>query len=260
MILIAIVGICHAIDITIIGGEEVNPHTEPHILSIQKQNNHCTRNNHFCGGSVISESYGITAAHCHHSRVLAVGGVHNIHRLEPTQQRRKAEFLKHSQYNPATLSNDIAILKMVDEPFYFNNYLMPIIMPPQQDIEWLPHNKKVRICGWGTISYPNHNYPSGLHCVDTKIIDLEHCNDSDLYDGSVLRGMFCAGELRIGGTDSCQGDSGGPAKLDNMVVGVTSWGIGCGEKEHPGVYTDVAYYSDWVHSHTQMYDHQKTED
>ena len=60
--------------------------------------------------------------------------------------------------------------------------------------------------------------------------------------------MFCAGQPK-GGKDSCQGDSGGPFVCadDNkpVLVGITSWGFGCAEKEHPGVYAEVSSTQIW---------------
>ena len=65
--------------------------------------------------------------------------------------------------------------------------------------------------------------------------------------------MMCAGEA---GHDSCQGDSGGPliceqpnAGLDSSTMvqcGIVSWGIGCGDPEYPGVYTELGYFLDWI--------------
>merc|ERR1719187_3069988 len=64
--------------------------------------------------------------------------------------------------------------------------------------------------------------------------------------------MICAGEY---GKDSCQGDSGGPMVCYNAdgsgyLGGIVSWGIGCGGLYHPGVYTEVSYFVDWVEAHT----------
>ena len=50
--------------------------------------------------------------------------------------------------------------------------------------------------------------------------------------------------------DSCQGDSGGPLLFMNKtvtyVVGVVSWGFGCGRPEYPGVYSRVSAGYEWL--------------
>ena len=64
---------------------------------------------------------------------------------------------------------------------------------------------------------------------------------------------FCAG-TKEGGVDTCQGDSGGPIGIDRRrkgeerftVVGLVSYGSGCGEPDTPGVYTDLRFFLDFI--------------
>ena len=60
--------------------------------------------------------------------------------------------------------------------------------------------------------------------------------------------MMCA--LGPNEKDACQGDSGGPLIKrgknagSDVIVGVVSWGIGCGT--NPGVYSDVTVAAPWI--------------
>lgn len=74
----------------------------------------------------------------------------------------------------------------------------------------------------------------------------------EAFNHKMFQGMFCAGEVNVGGKDACQGDSGGPVTWNGMVIGATSWGFGCAYPNYPGVYTDIAQYRDWVDSQTNM--------
>jgi len=59
--------------------------------------------------------------------------------------------------------------------------------------------------------------------------------------------MLCAGAT---GKDSCQGDSGGPLVMRNgnnhVLVGVVSWGSGCGDAGYPGIYACVSAVTSWI--------------
>ena len=191
---------------------------------------------HFCGATIISATNGICASHCTYppETVEAVAGAQNIDKAEVEQQRSVLnKFLRHPDYRPLFIANDISVLGFVT-PFTVNEWVVPISMPPVQTGEWMPAGSAVRICGWGNIEYPGTNYPSELYCVDTKIIDNETCNGAAHYNGGILPGMFCAGELNVGGKDACQGDSGGPVTHNGNVVGAVSWGQGCALPRYPG--------------------------
>ena len=88
--------------------------------------------------------------------------------------------------------------------------------------------------------------PQKLMKVDVPIVDDERCKIE--YPFSIVESMICAGQH---GKDSCQGDSGGPMVCYNgdgsvYLGGVVSWGIGCGGYYHPGVYTEVSYFTEWI--------------
>ena len=124
------------------------------------------------------------------------------------------------------------------------------------------------MCGWGNTVFMGSDYPSELHCVNVHYVPSVTCNSNEHYQGAIQKGMFCAGELMIGGKDACQGDSGGPATRNGKVVGVVSWGYGCAFPNYPGklyhfnfvcsiynhlpkgVYTDAAIFRDWIDTYT----------
>ncbi len=89
------------------------------------------------------------------------------------------------------------------------------------------------------------DYPERLQEVELPVVDREICNAPEAYDGSITENMLCAGYAQ-GGEDSCKGDSGGPLMVfseeqDGWVqTGVVSWGEGCAEPNHYGVYTHLS--------------------
>lgn len=46
--------------------------------------------------------------------------------------------------------------------------------------------------------------------------------------------------------DACTGDSGGPVTQAEILVGLVSFGHGCGRAQFPGVNTRVANYIVWI--------------
>lgn len=112
----------------------------------------------------------------------------------------------------------------------------------------VPKDKdRPRVIGWGRTEY-NGN-PSPVQ----KYADLDFVGQADCLkkfgNNYITDQMMCA---YSDGTDACQGDSGGPlvsanADLEDVQVGVVSWGAGCASK-FPGVYSRVDTAIDWINS------------
>ena len=179
--------------------------------------------------------------------IFSAKKINNIIAEERTQQRVPLiRFIKHPAFDSVTFLHDIAVVLFQNE-LTINRYVQPIALPPQQSSEWLVNGSEVELCGWGSTSDTEIIYPDELQCASMNYVDFDVCNSCDHYCNELLPGQICAGILNTGGKDACPGDSGSPLVQDNMVVGTVSWGFGsCGNDKYPGVYVDVAYYSDWI--------------
>ncbi|CEJ81176.1 hypothetical protein VHEMI01320 [[Torrubiella] hemipterigena] len=101
------------------------------------------------------------------------------------------------------------------------------------------------VSGWGVLTEAEDKdpQPHELRYVNIPIVDHAECqkdygNNPDRTEQITPR-MICAG-VKEGGKDSCQADSGGPLVANNTLVGIVSFGQGCGRPNYPGVYTDVS--------------------
>ncbi|XP_053150315.1 transmembrane protease serine 12-like isoform X4 [Hemicordylus capensis] len=107
------------------------------------------------------------------------------------------------------------------------------------------------ISGWGATREKGKKNPAILQETEINIIPQHICGSPDWYWGIVKENMLCAGSEH-GGVDSCQGDSGGPLMCyfpdvtKFYLVGITSFGVGCGRPKRPGVYTRAANYRRWI--------------
>ncbi|KAF7235389.1 Transmembrane protease serine 13, partial [Varanus komodoensis] len=118
-----------------------------------------------------------------------------------------------------------------------------------------PPGRTCSITGFGKVNENEENTSPKLREAEVKIIDYQLCNSQLVYEGHLTPRMMCAGYLQ-GGRDSCQGDSGGPLVCQDgsrwYLAGVTSWGTGCGQRNKPGVYTQVTKLLSWIHSKMEV--------
>jgi len=202
----------------------------------------------FCGVSLISDTFALTAAHCVGSRFptseyITLGSLRHDGGGNPVATRYYVEetFI-HPRYNQgAQFAFDAALLKL-DTPVEFSPTRRPIKLAPDTSGDF---SDWVSTCtGWGLTTQGGR--PSDiLREVDIPIISNARC--STMYDG-IVPSMVCA---YMPGKDSCNGDSGGPLFVDDddgsvVQVGIVSWGIGCAGVGAPGVYARVSEIIPWV--------------
>jgi secreted trypsin-like serine protease len=175
----------------------------------------------------------------------------------------------HPNYDPKTLKDDIALIKL-SKPKKNEMELTrrcSIRLPKLADGIWLNQPYvALYTAGWGRVGIENPNPSQILMEVILPRVDIDYCKQKFKSYGYQLNpGVICAGFVS-GEYDSCQGDSGGPIfyrpassgsvsarSPDRILVGVVSWGIGCGTAELFGVYTNVSVYKDWIEKTIEKY-------
>ncbi|KAM8735456.1 trypsin-2-like [Acanthopagrus schlegelii] len=220
-------------DDKIVGGHECTPHSQPHQVSLNS-------GYHFCGGSLVNENWVVSAAHCYKSKMDIVLGDHNRWFTDGNEQIiPAARVIPHPNYESWLVNNDIMLIKL-SKPATINQYVRPVALPAS----CARAGTMCTVSGWG-VTMSSSADSNKLQCLDVPVLSDEDCDNS--YPGMITEAMFCAGYLE-GGKDSCQGDSGGPVVCDGELQGVVSWGFGCAEKNHPGVYAKTCIFTDWLQS------------
>jgi trypsin len=187
----------------------------------------------------------VTAAHCLGPRVLGGGGpppdlavVAGRGALAGTGGREVpvADVWVNPAYDRFTHAGDVAVLTLAEPlPGHF------VIRPAGRGEAVYTPGTPAHVLGWGDTT-GDGAYAARLRAARVLVLDPAVCEaayEDGLHGGFDASSMVCAG-VPGGGRDACQGDSGGPLVAGGVLVGLVSWGAGCGDPGRPGVYTSAA--------------------
>jgi hypothetical protein len=224
-------------------------------------------NDQICGGTLVSNRYFLTAAHCVTNLTTGAIEATNLFSVKFGSVNRDAgqelTFSSkevHAAWDFEQFDNDATL-------FTLSTPVSPALAEPIRLIEsddtglWAPGIRSTLI-GWGDTVFGSNAgsevlleatapLRSDADCAAAYDPDGPGPDESDFHPES----MVCAGD---GSTDTCQGDSGGPMMVSDgaflVLAGVTSWGAGCANPARPGVYTRLGApdLNDWMRDRVPM--------
>ncbi|KAL0979880.1 hypothetical protein UPYG_G00191060 [Umbra pygmaea] len=178
----------------IVGGKEVKTHSVPYIALLLNFKNHFV-----CGGTLIHESWVLTAAHCRCENEECISfrdlkkAYFGAHSLKTFRKDAISEEIKknvpHPEYNDVTDENDIMLLQLKNPVKVSSSVRIKALPNPVEDMR---AGTRCFVAGWGRTA-ENGPLSDVLLGVNLTVVDRRECNSPERYDGSITNGMFCAG-------------------------------------------------------------------
>mmetsp|Transcript_26685 Transcript_26685/g.44074 ORF Transcript_26685/g.44074 Transcript_26685/m.44074 type:complete len:460 (+) Transcript_26685:96-1475(+) len=265
----------------IIGGTPAPPNKYPYYVSLRRARS----DSHYCGGSLITSTLVLSAAHCQSSSttLLPNAVIGQTDSTNPNEGERipVIQQLVHPKYGnvilqdgtPGPAPNYDFMLLRLERPVSLPNNMQYVqlynVNSSSSGGEYNLWNKNDIHLTNQPVTVMGHGYTrsnSAVSSISPQLMEVElrtisntQCQSSQeafnspwtMYGELVTDQMICA--IGEGEKDSCNGDSGGPLVVRgggyggvDLEVGVVSWGYGCAVEGYPGVYARVSEAYDWI--------------
>ncbi|XP_035913537.1 brachyurin-like [Anopheles stephensi] len=242
----------------IVNGQEATPGQFPYQIALLSN---FAGGTGLCGGSVLTNNYILTAAHCVITGVstpalggTAIIGAHDRSVVEPSQQRiafSTAGIIAHPGYTPTNIRNDVAVVRL-NSPIVFNDRVQPVRLPARSDSRQFGGFTGT-VSGFGRTSDASQATSNVVMFTSNPVMTNADCIAS--WNAVLIepQNVCMNGE---GGRSACNGDSGGPLAVQDggsLQIGIVSFGSAAGcAIGMPSVYARVSFFLDFIEANSDF--------
>lgn len=235
----------------IIGGRKAKLNEFPYQVGFRKKGQSST----FCGGSIISDEWMISAGHCFDGRTGKIEDIEavigSLDVKNPGKVVGKLTAKVHPDFGDQNRHPDITLIRvsgggLVTKGGDWITAAVKLNDDPKRKLA----GSTATVSGYGAINEVTQEQSRYIKTTNVEIQKDEVC--SDLYkkgDFDPETSDLCVGDMS-GDSGACFGDSGGPLVIgegsERIQVGVVSRGYSCARRNTPKIYAHVAHLMAWI--------------